>query len=293
MGIEAKRLGRGGIWLIIIGASLLLGSCLPAGLTIKRVMDAEVVYSQALVPGAWIETGLIDVEAGRLVQPAVKMQLSTESRDAEDDPQYRFPFRYEMRDEQGVVVRQGQVNIDSHSGSRSITKRSTIGNTSQFELEAGLEKLPVPTSGRISIRALLQPDEEFHARVDQPVLLVYDKVSHHLGTVLLGVGLWVLGGLILMIGMVLALLGGAEKGQSEMIDTDDQRIRNLAIWCHLGSLALYLGIPFGNLVGVLVFWLINRDQSGFIDWHGRESLNFQITLMIFCRRTGRSVRWTA
>jgi hypothetical protein len=98
---------------------------------------------------------------------------------------------------------------------------------------------------------------------------------------LAGAGLWILGALVLMIGTVLLLLGISENRQSDVVDTQDQRIRNLAIWCHLSSFALYLGIPFGNLIGVLVFWLINRDRSEFIDWHGREALNFQISLVIY------------
>ena len=49
--------------------------------------------------------------------------------------------------------------------------------------------------------------------------------------------------------------------------------------CHLASLSGYL-IPFGNLVGPLVVWLIKRDAHPFIDDQGKESLNFQITMTV-------------
>ncbi len=49
--------------------------------------------------------------------------------------------------------------------------------------------------------------------------------------------------------------------------------------CHLGALIGYL-IPFGNLIGPLVFWLIKKDQYAFVDDQGKESLNFQITVSI-------------
>ena len=53
-----------------------------------------------------------------------------------------------------------------------------------------------------------------------------------------------------------------------------------AVFCHLAALLGYIGIPFGGIIGPLVIWLIKRDQSPFVDDHGRESLNFQITVLI-------------
>lgn len=54
-----------------------------------------------------------------------------------------------------------------------------------------------------------------------------------------------------------------------------------AVLCHLVSVCGYLGVPFGNILGPLVIWLIFRDESRFVDEHGRESLNFQISLTIY------------
>jgi hypothetical protein len=41
-----------------------------------------------------------------------------------------------------------------------------------------------------------------------------------------------------------------------------------------------LGIPFGNILGPLIIWLVKRNDHPFIDDQGKESLNFQITVMI-------------
>jgi uncharacterized protein len=49
--------------------------------------------------------------------------------------------------------------------------------------------------------------------------------------------------------------------------------RTMAMLCHL------LGI-FTGFIGPLVIWLVRKNQSAFIDHHGRESLNFQITLLL-------------
>ena len=50
---------------------------------------------------------------------------------------------------------------------------------------------------------------------------------------------------------------------------------------HLASLAGFVGIPFGNVLGPLVVWLTKREQDDFIDYHGKEALNFQISLTIY------------
>ncbi len=52
-----------------------------------------------------------------------------------------------------------------------------------------------------------------------------------------------------------------------------------AMICHLAALAGFV-IPFGNLLGPLVVWLIKKDTMPLMDRHGKESLNFQITVSI-------------
>jgi uncharacterized Tic20 family protein len=56
--------------------------------------------------------------------------------------------------------------------------------------------------------------------------------------------------------------------------------RTYAMFCHLGALSGFV-VPFGSIIVPLVLWLIKKDSSPFIDMHGRESLNFQISLLIY------------
>lgn len=55
--------------------------------------------------------------------------------------------------------------------------------------------------------------------------------------------------------------------------------RQWAMAAHLSAL-LGLVIPFANIVAPLVIWMIKKDTMSFVDDQGRESLNFQITVMI-------------
>ncbi|OXS14101.1 orotate phosphoribosyltransferase [Zobellella denitrificans] len=55
--------------------------------------------------------------------------------------------------------------------------------------------------------------------------------------------------------------------------------RNWAMFCHLSVFAGLL-FPFGNVIAPLVLWLLKRRESAFVDFHGKEVLNFQITLLL-------------
>jgi len=55
--------------------------------------------------------------------------------------------------------------------------------------------------------------------------------------------------------------------------------QNWAMICHLSALAGFL-IPFGNIVGPLIVWLIKRAEMPLVDSNGKEALNFQITVSI-------------
>lgn len=59
--------------------------------------------------------------------------------------------------------------------------------------------------------------------------------------------------------------------------TSEERTWGMA--SHLSSLAGFV-IPFGNVVGPLVVWLVKRESSAFVDEQGKESLNFEISIAI-------------
>lgn len=55
---------------------------------------------------------------------------------------------------------------------------------------------------------------------------------------------------------------------------------NLGMLCHLLAL-LGLIIPFANIGGPLVLWLVKKDESEVVNYNGKESLNFQISITIY------------
>ena len=56
--------------------------------------------------------------------------------------------------------------------------------------------------------------------------------------------------------------------------------RQWAMFSHLGTFSAFL-IPFGNIIVPLVIWQVKKGESAFIVEHSKESLNFQISLMLY------------
>lgn len=51
--------------------------------------------------------------------------------------------------------------------------------------------------------------------------------------------------------------------------------------CHLATFASFAGVPLGNIIGPLVVWLIKKDESEFVNHHGKEAMNFQISMTLY------------
>jgi uncharacterized Tic20 family protein len=66
-----------------------------------------------------------------------------------------------------------------------------------------------------------------------------------------------------------------------MNETNEKQSRTWGMLCHLAGLAVYIGVPFGNILGPLVVWLIKKEEFPFVDEQGKEALNFQISITIY------------
>lgn len=55
------------------------------------------------------------------------------------------------------------------------------------------------------------------------------------------------------------------------------------VWTHVGVLSALLGLP---VVLSLVLWLVKRTESAYVDDHGKEAVNFQISLLIYALLSG-------
>ena len=56
--------------------------------------------------------------------------------------------------------------------------------------------------------------------------------------------------------------------------------RNLSAVIHASTFSRFF-IPFGNFLLPLVLWLANRKENAFVDYNGKQVLNFQISLLLY------------
>ncbi len=73
---------------------------------------------------------------------------------------------------------------------------------------------------------------------------------------------------------------------NKIIDDKDERMWGML--CHLSALSGLI-IPFGNLIGPLVVYTLKKDEYAFVADHGKESLNFQISVLIYLMISGIAV----
>ncbi len=55
---------------------------------------------------------------------------------------------------------------------------------------------------------------------------------------------------------------------------------NTATFIHLSTLSQYF-IPFGNYIFPILIWSSKKDESEFIDYNGKQVLNFQLSLLLY------------
>lgn len=60
----------------------------------------------------------------------------------------------------------------------------------------------------------------------------------------------------------------------------DNHQKNIATFIHLSTFSRFL-IPFGNFIGPIILWVTNKDKSEFIDIHGKQAINFQISILLY------------
>jgi len=77
--------------------------------------------------------------------------------------------------------------------------------------------------------------------------------------------------------------------EPEVVSGRSDKGRTWSMLAHLSALCAVVGIPFGHLVGPLVVWLIKRDELPEVDRHGRDSLNFQLSMTIYLIISGLSI----
>ena len=68
-----------------------------------------------------------------------------------------------------------------------------------------------------------------------------------------------------------------DSGSYGLVSKED---RTWAMVVHLSAFAGHI-FPFAHIIAPLVVWLVRRETSAFVDEHGKEAVNAQITFTIY------------
>ena len=56
--------------------------------------------------------------------------------------------------------------------------------------------------------------------------------------------------------------------------------RNLSAIIHASTFSKYF-VPFGNFIFPLILWTANKKEHCFVDYNGKQALNFQISMLLY------------
>ena len=56
--------------------------------------------------------------------------------------------------------------------------------------------------------------------------------------------------------------------------------KNLAAIIHLSTFSKFF-IPLGNFILPIILWTMNKDKSDFVDKHGKQAINFQLSILLY------------
>ena len=65
-----------------------------------------------------------------------------------------------------------------------------------------------------------------------------------------------------------------------MATTLTKHERNLSALIHASTFSKYF-IPFGNFILPLILWTANKREHEFVDYNGKQALNFQISMLLY------------
>ena len=73
-----------------------------------------------------------------------------------------------------------------------------------------------------------------------------------------------------------------DPNRPSLTEAEAREARQWSMWIHLSGLCHYVvPIPGAAIVAPLILWSMKKEESAYIDEHGKEAINFQISILIY------------
>jgi uncharacterized Tic20 family protein len=260
--------------LFAAGLILVVGSCVPVVGSLYRFATLAPVMTWT------VPTTTGRVHAEYRVRASERLAAGLRWRDSKSPEPVRddVSFTLEITDAEGRSLQRLR---DAWAGPRpSRTTSGAGGAGAHVGTARWLPPFAVADETVLNIYFAAEPADLEAAGTRRLELQLFRDVPEFTVSFFSALVLWILGILTVLIGAIwwLRHLAGDVAAPVAASPGDDERL--WAMFCHLSAMLGYL-LPFGQLIGPSVVWMAKRDRSGFIDAHGREALNFQISVMLY------------
>lgn len=194
-----------GCTLLVLGSLVAAAGGVNVGMAIKRAVDARVANAQEIQLGTKTSTPMVHVDTSKLCMVALRMTITSpqthENSEGGKDQMYRFPVNYRVLDSNEKELQKESTVVAWDSGTRS---------QSGGVYEHSFQKFNVPAPGDIRVEIEVMPDEQYNASATGVSVKLYDNVSQHTKTVVVGVMLLIAGALLIVIGGVMFIVSSVK-----------------------------------------------------------------------------------
>ncbi len=275
MNAALARINRKALVAAVAGILCVIGSCAPLGKAAWHTWQGQAPRVLPLSPAAPLQAVTVEVEPKRHARVALLIALKA-SEQAATSSTAAVPATIRVRDSAGRVLLEETRNT-ARSAARHQHARIAKAGDGHLSLHYDFAKFAAPADGRVVLDATLTAQRDDGAVLDKAEVTINDGIGDHAVGVTFGVFMLLAGWIAAVVG-VLTLLGNpAPPSPQSVVAPDDRRLARRA---HLLGLLAY-PLPLAHLVVMAVHWLRVRSASPFVEEHGREALNFQLSILVY------------
>lgn len=268
-------MNRKALFAAVAGIACLLGSCVPLGNAAWHTLRANPPRVLPLSPDTPLSGVALALHPARHARLTVVVALQASETAAVQSAQ-PLPLTIAISDTHGRQLLSDSRDTQATSVHRSRPHIAQAGG-GHLTLNYDFPKFMVPADGRILLDAQLAAERKDGARLERAEILLNDDLGDYAAGVNFGVFM-LLGGWIAAVVGVLTLLGNPSPPLGGQSATSDER--SAAMWAHLLGLLVY-PLPFLHLIVMAWWWVRGRGASAFVEEHGREALNFQLSILVY------------
>ena len=269
------RLNRTALFAAVAGLASLLGSCAPLGSAAWHTWRGSPARVLPLAADAPLSGMPLALTAARHARVALVVALKATDTPAAK-PAHAVPVTIKISDAQGHGLMNEWRDTQAAGAHRAGANIARAGG-GHLTLHYDFPKFMAPADGRILIDARLAAERNDGTRVEKAELIVTDDIGDYAVGVNFGVFMLLAGWIAAVVG-VLTLLGNPSPPSGAQRPAAGER--GAAMRGHLLGLLAY-PLPLVHLLVLALWWVRGRGRSALVEEHGREALNFQLSILVY------------